>query len=61
MAVIRWDPFRDLVTLRERMNRLFEDTFTGRGEERELVSGSWSPSVDIYEDESSLTLTAELP
>jgi hypothetical protein len=31
MAIIRWDPFRDLVTLREKMNRLFEDTLPYRG------------------------------
>ncbi|MFQ6069251.1 MAG: Hsp20/alpha crystallin family protein [Candidatus Aminicenantales bacterium] len=61
MAVIRWDPFRDLMTLRERMNRLFEDVFTARGEERDLISGSWTPSVDIYESENDLVLTAELP
>ena len=34
MAIIRWDPFRDMVTLREKMNRLFEDVFTGRAEEQ---------------------------
>lgn len=61
MAIIRWDPFRDLMTLRERMNRLFEDAVSGRGEEKDLVSSSWSPSVDIYEDENNLVLTAEVP
>jgi HSP20 family protein len=61
MAVIRWDPFRDLVTLRERMNRLFEEAFTARGEEKELISGNWSPSVDIYESENALVLSAEIP
>ncbi len=61
MAIIRWDPFKDLVTLREKMNRLFEEAFTGRGEEKDLVSGTWTPSVDIYETENSLVLTAEVP
>lgn len=61
MAIIRWDPFRDLVTLREKMNRLFEETFTGRGEKKDLVSGTWSPSVDIYETENALVLSAEVP
>jgi HSP20 family protein len=61
MAIIRWDPFRDLVTLRERMNRLFEDAFTSRGEEKDLVASSWSPSVDIYETENEIILTAEVP
>ncbi|MDH4257271.1 MAG: Hsp20/alpha crystallin family protein [Candidatus Aminicenantes bacterium] len=61
MAIIRWDPFRDLVTLRERMNRLFEDAFTSRGEEKDMVASSWSPSVDIYETENEIVLTAEVP
>jgi len=61
MAIIRWDPFRDLVTIREKMNRLFEDAVTGRSEERDMVSSSWTPSVDIYEDGNNLVLTAEVP
>jgi HSP20 family protein len=61
MAIIRWDPFRDLVTLREKMNRLFEDTLPFRGEEKELIAGSWTPAVDIYEKENALVLTTELP
>jgi HSP20 family protein len=61
MAIIRWDPFRDLITLREKMNRLFEDTFAARGEEKDLMSSTWTPSVDIYESENDVVLTAELP
>jgi HSP20 family protein len=61
MAIIRWDPFRDLVTLREKMNRLFEDAVTSRGEQKDLVASSWAPAVDIYEDETQLVLTAEVP
>jgi len=61
MAIIRWDPFRDLMTLREKMNRLFEESFITRGEEKELVSGIWTPSVDIYETENALILSAEVP
>jgi HSP20 family protein len=61
MAIIRWDPFRDLVTLREKMNRLFEDAVTARGQERDLISSTWTPSVDIYETENELILTAEVP
>ncbi len=62
MAIIRWDPFRDLVTLRERMNRLFEDAVsTARSEEKDMISSTWAPAVDIYEDEKQLVLTAEIP
>lgn len=61
MAIIRWDPFRDLVTLREKMNRLFEDAASYQGEGKDLVASSWTPSVDIYETEDSLVLSAEVP
>ena len=61
MAIIKWDPFRDLITLREKMNRLFEDAVTSRGEEKDLISSTWSPAVDIYENENELVLTAEVP
>jgi HSP20 family protein len=61
MAIIRWDPFKDLVTLREKMNRLFEDAVTSRGEQKDLITSSWAPAVDIYEDENQLVLTAEVP
>jgi HSP20 family protein len=61
MSIIRWDPFRDLLTLRDKMNRLFEETFSLRGEEKDLISGTWTPAVDIYETENSVVLTAELP
>ena len=61
MAIIRWDPFRDMVSLREKMNRLFEDVFTGRSEDRELTPSTWAPAVDIFETENDLIMTAEVP
>ena len=61
MAIIRWDPFRDLITLREKMNRIFEDAFAARGEEKDLMASTWTPSVDIYETEHALILNAEIP
>jgi len=60
MAIIRWDPYRDVVTLRERMNRLFDDAFSSR-EQGDLTAGTWSPSVDIHEKDKELVLTAEIP
>jgi len=62
MAVIKWDPFRDLNILQDRMNRLFEDTGRGirRGEEPAATT-IWSPAVDIYETEGEIVVQAELP
>jgi len=61
MAIIRWDPYRDLVTLRDRMNRLFEDVSGPRSEEKDVLGSSWAPSVDIYENENEVVLAAEIP
>ncbi|MBC7362543.1 MAG: Hsp20/alpha crystallin family protein [Candidatus Aminicenantes bacterium] len=62
MAITKWDPFRDLMILRDRMNRLFEDLVSSpRFEDSELIQSTWSPAVDIYETENELVLTAELP
>ncbi|MBI2842793.1 MAG: Hsp20/alpha crystallin family protein [Armatimonadetes bacterium] len=57
MVIARWDPFRDLEELQERVNRLFQDRM-GRGEPRERA---WAPVVDAYEDENNIVLRAELP
>ncbi len=43
MAIIRWDPFMDLITVREKMNHLFEEAVISRGEDKDLVSSSWTP------------------
>jgi len=64
MAIIRWEPFRDLVSLQERMNRIFDDAFRGasRGSEEDwALGGSWAPAVDIYEQGHDIVLKAELP
>jgi len=66
MAIVRWEPFRDLVSIQDRMNRLFDEAFrgvprAGAPAEEEWAQGSWAPAVDIYEQEGSLVLKAELP
>lgn len=61
MAMVRFDPFRDLAVLQDRMNRMFNDQFTGRQEDHMLNRGTWTPPVDIYEAEGELVLKAELP
>jgi HSP20 family protein len=58
-SVIRWDPFRNLSTLQDQMNRLFESSFRGQSDESALTT--WAPSVDIYETENELVLNADLP
>ena len=60
MALVRWDPFRDLVSIQERMNRLFDDTLSRHGSEESFFT-TWAPPVDIVEKEKEIVLYAELP
>jgi HSP20 family protein len=53
--ITRWEPFRDLVRLQDEIQRAFDD----RGF-RGTESVGWTPAVDIYEDEESVTLRFEL-
>ena len=62
MAITRWDPFRDLSILQERMNRVFEDAAVrGWKSDEPSATTSWSPAVDIYETDSEIMVQAELP
>jgi len=61
MAMVRFDPFRDLSVLQDRMNRLFSDAYGPRGNDDLMNRGQWAPPVDIYEIDGALVLKAELP
>ena len=56
----RWDPFRNMTTLQEQVNRLFEGRFQ-RGREDNSALTTWAPAVDIYETENELVLKADIP
>lgn len=61
MAIVRWmDPFRDVMGIQDRVNRLFED-FLVRGRDEGIEAGTWTPAVDIYETDEELVVKAELP
>lgn len=57
-----FDPLRDILSLQERMNRLFEESLS---RERELPPGerssAWSPAADVYETAESFVVLVELP
>jgi HSP20 family protein len=58
-TIARFDPFRDLAVLQDRVNRLFGDAYGAR---EEGVFSNWVPAVDIFENEKKeLVLKAELP
>ena len=58
--VTRFDPFREFVTLQDRMNRLFRET-QPEGREEALTTSTFAPAVDVYEDEHNITLKIEVP
>ena len=61
MTIVRYDPFRDLRTLQEEVNRLFSTNLTRAFDDEGIGRGAWAPSVDIYENKDNIVLEAELP
>jgi HSP20 family protein len=61
MSIVRYDPFRDLRTLQEEVNRLFSTNLTRSFDDEGIGRGAWAPSVDIYENKDQIVLEAELP
>ncbi|MBV8672329.1 MAG: Hsp20/alpha crystallin family protein [Acidobacteriaceae bacterium] len=61
MAITRWDPFRDVMTLQNRLNTIFQDFNRGQGENDYVSTAAFVPPVDIYEDEHKIVLKLEVP
>ncbi|HKG61038.1 MAG TPA: Hsp20/alpha crystallin family protein [Pyrinomonadaceae bacterium] len=62
----QWNPLQDLVTLQDRMNRLFEDATQRRsqadaGSGDEFERADWTPASDIYETDSGYMIALDLP
>lgn len=61
MNIIKYDPFREMRSLQDEVNRLFASSFSrGNGNESDLMRGAWSPQVDIFENQNEIVLEAEL-
>lgn len=60
MAIVKYNPFRELRTMQDQMNRML-DMAWNREFGEELKEGVWQPPVDIYEDETSVVIKAEIP
>ena len=62
MTIVRWDPFRNMTTLQDRINRIFDETASRSKEYDDEVSKcDWRPIVDIYDSEKAIVISAELP
>ena len=57
--LIRWEPAREMMTLREAMDRLFDDAFT---RPLSMAENGWSvPAVDLYQTDNEVVVKAALP
>ena len=55
----RWEPVREMMTLREAMDRLFEDAFT---RPLNIRDGGWSaPAVDMYQTDDDVVVRVAIP
>ena len=60
MTMVKWEPFRDLMAMQDRMTRLIDETLSRIWKE-EVTRGVWSPPVDILEIENEVVLKIDLP
>lgn len=62
MTIVKWDPFRNVAALQDRINRMFNDEFALSGRHPGEVSMcDWSPPVDIHESVDGLVIAVDLP
>ena len=63
MALVRRRPFRDLVSIQDEVNRLYNDFFGGFPSmfDTELSRSEWTPSVDISETKDEIVVKTEVP
>ena len=62
MTIVRWEPFRGVAALQDRINRAFEDAFPQTREtDDEIAMCSWRPAVDIHKTEDGIVVQADLP
>jgi HSP20 family protein len=61
MALVKYNPLRELRSMQEQMNRLLNLSWNHDLAGEDLKEGLWQPAVDIYETEDSIVIKAELP
>jgi HSP20 family protein len=61
MALMRWRPMRDLLSIQEEVNRLFDEFFGKFPSRLDVFETGWTPSVDIIETKDDIVVEAELP
>ena len=62
MPFVKWDPFGNVSTLQDRINKVFDDAFARDGSyEAEPSDCSWRPPVDIFDTPNGIVINMEVP
>ena len=63
MSLIRWQPFKEMDSLRQQMNQMFDELAQGNFESAKSrrQSMQWSPAIEIQETDGEIVLKAEVP
>lgn len=61
MSLMRWEPFRDMMTLREAMDRLFEESFVRPRTRWEAEEMRYNVPMDVYTTDEELVVTMAVP
>ncbi|MFO7917800.1 MAG: Hsp20/alpha crystallin family protein [Anaerolineae bacterium] len=61
MSLTRWEPFRDMMTLREAMDRLFEESFVRPSRRWETEEMHYNVPMDVYTTDEEVVITMAVP
>ena len=61
MDIVKWEPFRDVISFRDEIDRLFDGFFGRMPVRREIAQAAWMPLVDFEENKDEYLVRAELP
>jgi HSP20 family protein len=60
MTQMRWTPYRELMTMHDQLNRLFDENYS-RGSSGDVEYGAWAPAVDLREEDKRFVIEVDLP
>lgn len=62
MNLTKWDPFRELEDVTQRLNRIFGHSLVSKGQGSEAMKpAEWAPAVDVSETDEAFVIKAEIP
>ena len=61
MDIVRWDPFGELDSIHDELNRLFRRSFGAIEPSRRTVANGWMPALDLFETDDKVVARMDLP